>query len=102
MDALNFPYKLSIPTDAEAEKIHEKMDTFNANQLSFNGNVEVLKDSIFKYGDAKAMGVKLVHLDTFDFQAKDSYLKHGYKILGVLGDCPKGHKRYYLKKILPE
>lgn len=49
---------------------------------------------------AKSMGIKLAHLDTFDFQAKDFYFKHGYEIFGVLDDCPKGHKRYYLKKIL--
>jgi GNAT superfamily N-acetyltransferase len=49
---------------------------------------------------AKSIGIKLVHLDTFDFQAKDFYFKHGYEIFGVLHDCPKGHKRYYLKKIL--
>ena len=28
------------------------------------------------------------------------YLKHGYEIFGILEDCPKGHKRYYLKKSL--
>lgn len=47
---------------------------------------------------AKEKGGKLVHLDTFDFQAKDFYLKNGYEIFGVLEDCPEGHKRYYLKK----
>ncbi len=47
---------------------------------------------------AKEKGGKLVHLDTFDFQAKDFYLKNGYEVFGVLEDCPKGHKRYYLKK----
>lgn len=46
----------------------------------------------------KEKGGKLVHLDTFDFQAKDFYLKNGYEVFGVLEDCPKGHKRYYLKK----
>ena len=50
--------------------------------------------------EAKAMGATLVRLDTFDFQAKDFYLKHGYEILGVLEDCPKGHTLYYLKKNL--
>lgn len=49
---------------------------------------------------AKDLGVKLAHTDTFDFQAKDFYLKHGYEIFGVLDDCPAGHKRYYLKKNL--
>ncbi len=40
----------------------------------------------------------LIHLDTFDFQAKDFYLKHGYEIFGELRDCPPGHARYYMKK----
>ena len=46
------------------------------------------------------MKIRLIHLDTFDFQAKDFYLKHGYEVFGVLDDCPKGHKRYYMKKVL--
>lgn len=49
---------------------------------------------------AKQLGVGLIHLDTFDFQAKDFYLKHGYEIFGVLDDCPQGHRRYYMKKVL--
>lgn len=50
--------------------------------------------------EAKAIGVSLVHTDTYEFQAKDFYLKHGYEIFGVLDDCPQGYKRYYLKKVL--
>lgn len=50
--------------------------------------------------EAKAMGVKLVHTDTYEFQAKDFYLKQGYEVFGVLDDCPEGYKRYYLKKVL--
>jgi len=50
--------------------------------------------------EAKKLGAKLAHLDTFDFQAKDFYLKHGYEIFGVLEDCPQGHERYYMKKAL--
>lgn len=42
----------------------------------------------------------LIHLDTFDFQAKDFYIRHGYEVFGVLEDCPEGHCRYYLKKKL--
>ena len=49
---------------------------------------------------AKAMGATLSHLDTFDWQAKAFYLKHGYAIFGELHDCPPGHNRYYLKKNL--
>lgn len=47
---------------------------------------------------AKEKGCKLIHLDTFDFQAKDFYIKHGYEIFGVLEDCPLEHERYYMKK----
>ncbi len=49
---------------------------------------------------ARSMKISLIHLNTFDFQAKDFYLKHGYEVFGVLDDCPKGHKRYYMKKVL--
>ena len=47
---------------------------------------------------SKEKGCKLIHLDTFDFQAKDFYLKNGYEVFGVLDDCPLEHKRYYMKK----
>lgn len=49
---------------------------------------------------AKEKGCTLVHLDTFDFQAKDFYIKHKYEVFGVLDNCPTGHQRYYLKKDL--
>ncbi len=45
-------------------------------------------------------GCNLIHLDTFDFQAKDFYVKHGYEVFGILNDSPEGHCRYYMKKIL--
>lgn len=50
--------------------------------------------------NAKAKGAIISFLDTFDFQAKDFYLKNGYTIFGVLDDFPIGHKRYYLQKKL--
>lgn len=49
---------------------------------------------------AKSMGCTLCHVETYDFQAKDFYLKQGYEIFGTLENCPKGHKRYYLRKNL--
>ena len=49
---------------------------------------------------AKDKGCYLIHLDTFDFQAKEFYEKHGYKVFGILEDCPKEHCRYYLKKAI--
>lgn len=45
-------------------------------------------------------GCSLIHLDTFDFQAKDFYIKQGYEMFGILEDCPENHCRYYLKKKL--
>ena len=50
--------------------------------------------------EAKAIGATTSHTDTFDWQAKDFYLKLGYEIFGVIEDCPKGHKRFFLKKRL--
>ncbi|RFM21303.1 GNAT family N-acetyltransferase [Clostridium botulinum] len=48
---------------------------------------------------AKEKDCHLIHLDTFDFQAKDFYIKHGYEIFGILDQCPENHKRYFMKKI---
>lgn len=50
---------------------------------------------------AKSKGVTLIHLDTFDFQAKNFYIKNGYELFGTLDECPQGgHCRYYFKKYL--
>lgn len=50
---------------------------------------------------AKSKGATLIHLDTFDFQAKDFYIKNGYELFGTLDECPQGgHSRYYFKKYL--
>ncbi|MCL2527580.1 MAG: GNAT family N-acetyltransferase [Defluviitaleaceae bacterium] len=50
--------------------------------------------------EARKMGCKISHLDTFDFQAKELYEKLGYTVFGVLEDCPEGHNRYYMSKKL--
>lgn len=50
--------------------------------------------------EAKELGATLSHTDTFDFQAKDFYLKQGYEVFGILENCPPEHCRFYLKKIL--
>lgn len=52
--------------------------------------------------EAKDKGADMIHLDTFDFQAKEFYQKLGYEIFGELKDCPKRHSRYYLKKELEQ
>ncbi|NDB83083.1 MAG: N-acetyltransferase [Alphaproteobacteria bacterium] len=136
-------YKLSPATNEEAEMLNDKINEFVAQQVSFHGDTEVLKDYVIKENglivagirscfylgeclainvlfveeshrlkglgtlllnqievDAKAWGAKLIHLDTFNHQAKDFYLKHGYEIFGVLENCPAEHKRYFMKKVL--
>lgn len=47
---------------------------------------------------SKEKGCNLIHLDTFDFQGRDFYIKQGYEIFGILEDCPQNHKRYFMKK----
>jgi len=41
--------------------------------------------------EAKAIGATVSHTDTFDWQAKDFYLKLGYEVFGVIEGCPEGH-----------
>ena len=42
-----------------------------------------------------------VHLDTMSWQAPDFYKKHGYEVIGILPDIPKGNQKYLLQKALP-
>jgi GNAT superfamily N-acetyltransferase len=48
---------------------------------------------------ARERGCFAAHLDTMDFQAPDFYLKRGYTVYGVLDDLPRGHQRFFLKKV---
>jgi len=54
-------------------------------------------------GDAEAegrrRGAKMVHLDTFSFQARGFYEKLGYRVFGTL-DYPTGIQRHYMTKPL--
>lgn len=65
-------------------------------EFRYNGYGSKLLNEVEKI--AKEKGCNLVHLDTFDFQAKDFYLKHGYEVFGVIDDCPPDHKHYFMKK----
>lgn len=49
---------------------------------------------------ALSQGCYLAHLDTFDFQGKEFYLKHGYTLFGILEECPKGHQTLFFSKKL--
>lgn len=47
---------------------------------------------------AKQKGCTFIKLNTFTFQAPDFYLKHGYRVFGVIDDAPRGFKHYYYMK----
>ena len=123
MNTIKSAYDLSLATSAEAETLNDKINAFVAQQVSFHGDTEVLKDYVIKENgliiagirscfylgeclainvlfvdeshrlkglgalllnqveaDARAMGAKMSHLDTFNHHAKDFYLKHGYEV----------------------
>ncbi|HEX5280945.1 MAG TPA: GNAT family N-acetyltransferase [Micropepsaceae bacterium] len=41
-----------------------------------------------------------IWLDIYSFQARGFYEKLGYEIFGALDDFPKGHTRYFFRKLL--
>jgi len=50
--------------------------------------------------EAVKCGCRYVDLDTFSFQARPFYEKHGYTVFATLDNCPEGHSKYFLKKKL--
>jgi len=42
----------------------------------------------------------MVALDTHSFQARPFYEKRGYEVVATIDDYPKGHQKFYLKKML--
>ena len=50
--------------------------------------------------EAIRRGCHHVHLDTMSWQAPGFYQKHGYEIIGILPDIPKGNQKYLLQKAL--
>jgi GNAT superfamily N-acetyltransferase len=51
--------------------------------------------------EAKTLGAAMIHLETFDFQAKGFYLKNEYTEFAALENSPAvGRKRYYMTKSL--
>jgi GNAT superfamily N-acetyltransferase len=51
--------------------------------------------------EAVKCGCKYVDLDTFSFQARPFYEKHGYTLFATLDNYPEGHSKHFLKKRLP-
>jgi GNAT superfamily N-acetyltransferase len=49
---------------------------------------------------ARELGCKFMKLDTFSFQARGFYEKHGFTVYGQIDDVAGGHTHYYLLKRL--
>jgi catechol 2,3-dioxygenase-like lactoylglutathione lyase family enzyme len=45
-------------------------------------------------------GCTSAHLDTFSYQARPFYERHGYELFGTLDDYPAGHRRFFMRKSL--
>ena len=50
--------------------------------------------------EAISRGCHHVHVDTMSWQAPLFYQKHGYEIVGILSDIPKGNQKFLLQKAL--
>jgi len=59
-------------------------------------------DSLLTAAEQEAVkrGCQYAYLDTFSFQAPEFYQKCGYVVFGELSDFPKGHSRFFLRKVL--
>jgi GNAT superfamily N-acetyltransferase len=49
---------------------------------------------------ARRRGSRLIHLNTFSFQAPGFYRKQGYRRFGSMSGSPKGHSRHFVAKRL--
>ncbi len=49
---------------------------------------------------ARQRGCTDAHLDTFSYQARPFYERHGYALFATLDDYPTGHQRFFLRKKL--
>ena len=49
--------------------------------------------------EAASVGARGAFLSSFDFQAPQFYLAHGYQVFAGLPDYPPGHTDYHLRKI---
>lgn len=50
--------------------------------------------------EARRRACTTAFVDTFDFQARPFYERHGYRVFGELGGHPNGHKTFFLSKTL--
>jgi GNAT superfamily N-acetyltransferase len=52
--------------------------------------------------EAKTRGCHSAWLDTYDFQARPFYERHGFRLFGELDGFANGHRRFYLVKRFEE
>lgn len=50
--------------------------------------------------EGRARGCTRAHLDTFSYQARPFYERHGWRVFATLDDYPAGHQRFFLRKDL--
>ena len=50
---------------------------------------------------ARRRGSRLIHLNTYSFQAPGFYEKHGYQRFGGISGSPQGESRHFYVKRLP-
>jgi GNAT superfamily N-acetyltransferase len=50
--------------------------------------------------EARQLGCKHAHVDTYSFEARPFYEKLGYELFATLEDYPEGYCKYFLKKTL--
>lgn len=50
--------------------------------------------------EAAQRGCRTAWLDTYDFQARPFYERHGYAMFAEFDDLPGGHRRFLMKKRL--
>ena len=50
--------------------------------------------------EAVKLGCRYSHLDTYSFEARPFYEKHGYTLFATLDNYPEGHSKHFLKKKL--
>ena len=58
INTLNTAYELSPATSTEAETLNDKINTFVAQQVSFHGDTEVLKDYVVKHNSLIIAGIR--------------------------------------------
>ena len=50
--------------------------------------------------EGRGRGCTGAHLETFSYQARKFYERHGYRIFAELEDYPPGHTKFFLRKAL--